>query len=530
MSLRLLLIDDDDVDRMTIRRALNGAGVDCNVVEASTATSGIERARADSFDCVLLDYRLPEMSGTDVLRELRREGTAAPVIVLTGHGDEALAVELMKAGASDYLSKGTLTAAALAQSVRQVVRVYRAEAEGRRAELRHTHQLRALADAAVELNAVLSAEAVASLVADRARTLLTAQASLARIVRPRSARGQLRHSLRPEESAFALALSNLAGPLRSSGSTLAESSHLERFVGLGFPLPQHSWLAAPLVDRSGERIGLLQVTDAAAGSFSENDEAILIQLGQMASVAIENAWLYEAASEAVTARDDMIAIVSHDLRNPLNTLQMGATLLQARAEELPPRTSDTLRRMQRAATQMTRLVNDLLDLTKIDAGTLTIEARPEPLGAVVEEAIDQFRLAASNKKVELASVMEAGGSLVSIDRDRILQALSNLLGNALKFTAPGGQVQVGAQRADDSVRVSVRDTGAGIAPEYLPRLFDRYWQAKETSNLGAGLGLFITKGIIEAHGGRIGVESTVGQGTTFSFTVPLVQASEGGAK
>jgi len=249
----------------------------------------------------------------------------------------------------------------------------------------------------------------------------------------------------------------------------------------------------------------------------------------MASVAIENAWLYESARDAIKARDDMIAIVSHDLRNPLGAIQMGAALLQAHIDKLPARTAETLRRMQRAAQRMARLVDDLLDVTKIDAGTLTIEAKPEPLEPVVEEAIDQLRLAAGEKKVVLASAVEGGVPLVSIDRDRILQALSNLLGNALKFTAAGGEVHVAAQRAEDVVRVSVRDTGVGIAPEHVPHLFDRYWQARETASLGAGLGLFITKGIVEAHGGKIGVESALGCGTTFSFTLPLVR-SEGGAE
>ncbi len=502
MSLRLLLIDDDDVDRLAVRRALSGGGIECDVVEASTARSGIEHARARPFDCVLLDYRLPEMSGADVLRELQRDGVPPPVIVLTGHGDEVLAVEIMKAGASDYLAKGALTPARLAQSVRQVVRVHHAEAEGRRAEIRHTQQLRALADAAVDLNAVLSAESVANLVAERARTLLTARASTARVVRSRTRRGQARHSPHPEDAAFASALSTVTGPLRSSGAALTQVAHLARFIELGFPRPEGSWLAAPLVDRSGERIGLLHVCDAAGGSFNDNDETILKQLAHMASVAVENAWLYESARDAVKARDDMIAIVSHDLRNPLNAMQMGATLLQAHVDKLPARMEETLRRMKRAARQMTSLVDDLLDVTKIDAGTLTIEAKPEPLEQVVEEALDQFRLAAGEKKVALASEIEGGVPLVSIDRGRVLQALSNLLGNALKFTHAGGQVQVAAQRAEDSVRVSVRDTGVGIAPEHVPHLFDRYWQAKETASLGAGLGLFITKGIVEAHGGR----------------------------
>jgi signal transduction histidine kinase len=527
MSLRLLLIDDDDVDRMAVRRALVGAGVTCEIVEAATANGGIAHARAGSFDCVLLDYRLPEMSGSEALSELLVGDAPPPVIVLTGHGDEALAVELMKAGASDYLAKGGLTAMRLEQSIRQAVRVRRAEAEARRAELRHAAQLRALANAAVDLNAVLSADGIATLVAERARALLTARTSVARVVRSRTWSRQVRHSLEPEDASLAEALVSLEGALRASGAGLLESRELARFVALGFPRPETSWLAVPLSDRSGERIGLLHVVDAAAGSFSENDDAILKQLAQMASVAIENAWLYESASQAAKARDDMIAVVSHDLRNPLGTVQMGAALLQ-RQLDLPPRPADTLHRMQRAAKRMGRLVDDLLDVTKIDAGTLSISAKTEPLEPVVEEAIDQCRLAASEKGVVVAADVEGSIPLVTMDRDRILQALSNLLGNAIKFTSAGGKVDVVAQRGEDGVRVDVRDTGGGIAAEHIPHLFDRYWQAKETSSLGAGLGLFITKGIVEAHGGTIGVESALGRGTTFSFTLPVARQPEGG--
>ena len=219
------------------------------------------------------------------------------------------------------------------------------------------------------------------------------------------------------------------------------------------------------------------------------------------------AWLSNVAGEAVAQRI--------------------AALLETHIDKLPGRTGETLRRMQRATDQMTRLVDDLLDVTRIAAGTLTVNAQPESLGPVVEEAIDQFRIAAGDKAIGLASAIHPDIPLVLMDRDRLLQALSNLLGNALKFTRAGGTMRVAAERADDAVRVSVQDTGIGISPEHVPHLFDRYWQAEDVSRLGAGLGLFITKGIVEAHGGKITVESALGHGSTFSFTLPILRPSQG---
>jgi two-component system, chemotaxis family, sensor kinase Cph1 len=195
---------------------------------------------------------------------------------------------------------------------------------------------------------------------------------------------------------------------------------------------------------------------------------------------------------------------------------------------LPAVAAETLKRMGRAARSMNGLVDDLLDVTKIDAGTLTIAPRPEALAPILEEAFDQVRPVAVDKKIALDCVVAVDLPPVSIDRQRLLQAISNLLGNALKFTSAGGTVRIAAESAPGAARISVRDSGRGIASEHIPHLFDRYWQAKETSSLGAGLGLFITKGIVEAHGGKITVDSALGHGTTFSFTLPWAAQRDGG--
>ncbi len=182
-ALRVLLIDDDQVDRMAVRRALASTELEVDLHEVPNATTGIGAIHEAAFDCVLLDYHLPDRDGVHVLRQLRSEGIQTPVIMLTGQGDERLAVELMKAGASDYIPKNLMTSTVLGHSIRQAVRIHRLETDARRAAATHALQLRSLADAAVELNASLSTEGLCDRVASRARAVLVA--NVAEVLRRR---------------------------------------------------------------------------------------------------------------------------------------------------------------------------------------------------------------------------------------------------------------------------------------------------------------------------------------------------------
>jgi len=306
--------------------------------------------------------------------------------------------------------------------------------------------------------------------------------------------------------------------MRASGTALGSNETLDRLVALGLPSPEHSWLAAPLTDPTFRALGVLHVCDKYSDGFTENDEAILVQLSQMAAVAMENARLFEATKRAATAREDMVAIVSHELRNPLNAILVGAEVLQGGV--LQGRERAMVDRIRRAAQRMQTLTDDLLDIAQIEAGTLSIEPNFETLASVTDEALDLVLVAATERQLTLQADVPKDVPLVSLDRNRILQVLANLLGNALKFTPPGGAVRIEAVTEADAVRVSVSDTGPGIAAEHVPHLFERYWQTRETSRLGAGLGLFIAKGIVEAHGGKIWVDTAPGAGTTFIFTLP----------
>jgi PAS domain S-box-containing protein len=234
----------------------------------------------------------------------------------------------------------------------------------------------------------------------------------------------------------------------------------------------------------------------------------------------------DALRQAVKARDDMIGIVSHDLRNPANAVKMLANSVIAEGGMLPPSVVERVSIMRQAAEQIDRLIQDLLDVTRLEAGRLTVNPRPTPLGDLLELAAFALRPLATSQGITLATSISGPLPSVMADPDRVTQVISNLVGNAVKFTPTMGRIEIAAQREDGMVEVAVRDTGVGISEEQQPHVFDRFYQAPSGSarRHGAGLGLPIARGIIEAHGGRIWVESAVGQGTTVRFTLPVAAA------
>ena len=175
---------------------------------------------------------------------------------------------------------------------------------------------------------------------------------------------------------------------------------------------------------------------------------------------------------------------------------------------------------------MNRLIEDLLDVTRLEAGGLSIEQKPVRTTQIVADAVDAQRLLASASSLDLR--LEVPSELPDLwaDPDRVTQVIENLVGNAIKFTAPGGRITIGAKTGEGGLLFWIADTGAGIPGEDIPHLFDRFWQARKADRRGAGLGLPIVKGIVEAHGGRVWVESTLGSGSTFFFTLPTSRRAE----
>jgi len=231
-----------------------------------------------------------------------------------------------------------------------------------------------------------------------------------------------------------------------------------------------------------------------------------------------------AAEAAVRARDEVLRIVAHDIGNSLSAVKIHALVLE---RTLPPGDAGSEARKRTGAirdltAQMDRLRQDLLDVAAIEAGRLAVEPVEMEVEEVVGVAVDALAAVAADRGVALTARVAPGLPRAWADRERVLQVLGNLAGNAVKFTPSGGSVTVTAEVDGDAgeVRVRCADTGPGIAGEDLPHVFDRFWQARSTRRAGAGLGLAIAKGIVEAHGGCIWAESTVGEGSTFSFTLP----------
>ncbi|MHB8873180.1 MAG: sensor histidine kinase [Myxococcaceae bacterium] len=286
-----------------------------------------------------------------------------------------------------------------------------------------------------------------------------------------------------------------------------------------------SLVAAPL--RIEERmLGVVHVGTLSHRLFSQADADLLQLIADRVAQAIDRAHLHEAANRAARAREEVLAVVSHDLRNPLAVVSLSA----AKLRRLLPRSADGdgARKMadtiKRSSDQMAGLINDLLDAERLEAGELPGEGRPEPVVPLVGEVLDQLQPLAEEKSQRLERLVSGALPPVWGDRGRIAQVLSNLVGNAIKFTPEGGAVRVGVEARGAEVRFEVEDTGPGISEDELPHLFDRYWQSRRAKRAGAGLGLYIAKGVVEAFGGHIWVESRVGQGSRFFFTLPVAEA------
>ncbi len=232
-------------------------------------------------------------------------------------------------------------------------------------------------------------------------------------------------------------------------------------------------------------------------------------------------------ARALRENESFVATVSHDLKSPLNALRMSAELLVGAPGPIDAaRVQKHGQLVQRSVDRMTRLISDLLDASAIDAGRFRLDRQQEDARAMVSEVMETLQPLATSKKQTLeAESIEALPILC--DRGRVMQVLSNLIGNAIKFTGEGGTITVRAERADHEARFAVEDNGKGIEEPQLPQVFERYWRADSASKGGTGLGLFIAKGIVEAHRGKIWVTSQLGAGTRFCFTLPLVESHAG---
>jgi signal transduction histidine kinase len=312
---------------------------------------------------------------------------------------------------------------------------------------------------------------------------------------------------------------DLEDPVSLAEDLGAEHPEILRALGA------RSYMMCPMIARN-KTIGVVTLVCADfKRRFTDANLRIAEDLARRAASAVDNATLYERAQVAIRKREDVLNIVSHDLRNPLTNILISTATLRMQLEPTTENNRFLLKQadiITRSARRMNELIEDLLNLAKIEAGHLTPVKGSCPLAEVIDEVDETFRPLAEAESIRFEVMGIHNSPQVECDRNQILRVMSNLIGNAIKFTPENGLIRVSVQQTENNeVSFAVSDTGSGIASRDIPHIFDRFWQAKGTARKGTGLGLSIAKGIVEAHGGRIWVQSELEKGSVFFFTLPL---------
>jgi signal transduction histidine kinase/FixJ family two-component response regulator len=541
-----LLVEDDPSDAELLALRLESATVGTGarpvqLISSDSVAAACRVLRLTRVDAVILDLTLPDARGLEALHCVRAAAPGTPVVVLTGISDQGMAVDALRAGAQDYVLKPPPDGASLGRIIgfaceRQ--RLLLALDASLHASAIAERQWRLLAEIGEELAPSRDlgpaidrvAQRIVPYVADCFVLFLAGRRNLPGDARRWHLHGDCSSALRDGLQE----LFKIHGPDALQSVVWRDALH-----GVFSSIRLASGTAVPLHVRGRVR-GLLVLASAGTRHDGLTDEAFARAVADRVDVAVAQARLLRRMLRAVAARDRAVSIVSHDLRNPLSTIQICAKAL---LDPEPPPASG-VRHMgeliHRSAEWMQQIVEELLDRASLDAGRLALHRTPTPVEDIIAAARLMFATMAEANDIEF--VLHSAAHLPPVDADphRLLQALSNLIGNAMKFTPAGGRVELFAQdaraghdetpsaaNAHAGVRFGVRDTGHGISSEDLSHVFDWFWRSPREARTGLGLGLAIAKGIIEAHRGRLHVESALGLGSTFWFTVPAAGTANG---
>jgi PAS domain S-box-containing protein len=486
--LRLLLVAQHEADRTAVRRALAHASVPVEVSEAVDAPAGVARARQEGtdFDCILLDLHLPGGGGAWALAEIRAAGVVAPVVMLIGEADAQTAVELFRAGATDSITRSAMDPERLWPRLRQAARIGRAEEEARRAR-----------------RAAQESEALLRLVVDEAPALISYI----------DASYRYRWTNRRYADWFEVSLTGAQSlPV---AEVLGEVAFAQIKPKLDRALAGESLrYEAELTYRNGTRwVEATYVPHVGPGGQVEGLVALVQDIGERKRHEEQNRRQAEFEQQ-------LLGIVSHDLRNPISVISVSAAMLLRREDASPPVTK-ALARILASADRAARMVRDLLDFTQARlGGGIPIERRWVDLFEIARQIIDEV---GTNFPEREARFEASGNGQGQWDPDRLGQMIGNLLTNALSYSPAGAPVLVRIQGEDDMVILDIHNEGPPIPADVLPVLFQPFKRGRdhqEAAQRSVGLGLYIVKHLVEAHGGRVEVESGPAAGTRFRVHLP----------
>jgi signal transduction histidine kinase len=528
------------------------------LVHVTSASAAIVALRHSAVKVIILDLSLPDADGLEALHRIRRAAPNVPIIVLTGVYDQATALNALRAGAQDYVLKPPPDAPTMHRILHYALQRQRLLQELDAAVSTSTtvaRRWRMLAEVGKVLAESTSRDtAILQLVqllvpsaADCAVIYLASDAQALELLEVAHVDEQRAIELRAQLRALLGAPGSRARFEAASESNATSSTVLDEALQTVLSTLGDAKGAALPLHFGGRLRGFLLMLAMSDRSDAAVDDEFVRSLADRVALALEQGYLIRQAQLLAAARDRAVGIVSHDIGNSLNTIQICAEALLD--PEPPPESGvrNMAELIQRSVTWMRRIAGDLLDKTSLDAGFLALNRHPTSVHELVRSAQAMFAPAAEERAMEL--VVEQADDLppVDADPDRLMQVLSNLLGNAIKFTPKGGRVVLSTQRVegrpadvraeatgepvdeeavDVGVRFTVSDTGPGIRSDDLEHVFDWFWHAPPPRRGGKGLGLAIAKELVEAHRQSLHVESTLGKGSTFWFTMPAAPAAE----
>ena len=496
VSFRILVVDDDALDRMAVRRMLRHADLEVDLIEVGSAKEAVLKIETERFDCVLLDYHLPGHDGLWLIREVRCRGGVLPLIVLTGQGDDETAAELMKAGASDYLPKASLSPERLELSIRNAVHLHLVEEQIAQSREEQRAQAEALRLSEERLRQVLWASELGTWEHDlRTGELKTDARCKALFGLPADAPFTFEMylgAIHPEDR------ETIRRQREQDFDPTRGDSNVE-YRAIGCRDRTERWLRASvrsIKDSSGLRCHLGTVQDITSSKRAE-----------------------EETRRRLLFEQQLIGIGSPDLRNPLGAIVMSADMLKL--DPLTERQARSVTRITSASDRAVRMIRDLLDFTQARlGGGIVLQPRATDLHQLVPPVLEEMRLGHPGRTIEVEHRGDVNGVW---DPDRLTQVLSNLLGNALKYSPPHTPVLLRTRSTDDGVFLEVHNSGPPIPADRLPRIFEPLQRAVDgvdKATRSIGLGLYIVDHLVRVHGGTVTVHSTEEAGTRFVVHLP----------